>query len=114
MKIFCLILVLILSALDNSVSTCCFLCVIYFLGMVYSLTIPKEYEEYRFRLFNIIFSVYIVSALLVSLSFSISDNFLVSDSSRYIENYMKKTQMFFGSEGLYNCYFEFSDFELSI
>ena len=93
MKIVSLILVFALSVLDYSASTFCLLCVIYFLGMVFSLTIPKEYEEYRCRLFNNIFSVYIVLALLVSLSFLISDNFLVSDSSRYIENYMQRTQI---------------------
>lgn len=112
MKIFCLILVLILSALDNSESTCCFLCVIYLLGIVYSLTIPKEYREYRFKLLNGVYPVYIVSALLVSISFSATDYYLVSDSSRYIENYMQRTQMFFDSEDLYKCYFEFSDSNL--
>ena len=112
MKIVCLILVVVLSVLDYSASTSCFLCVIYFLGMVYSLTIPKEYKEYGVRLFNGIFPVYIVCALLVSISFSISDNYLVSDSSRYIENYMQRTQMFFDSEDLYKCYFEFSDSNL--
>lgn len=112
MIIICLILIFVLSVLDYSASTFFFLCVIYFLGMVYSLTIPKEYKEYRVRLFNGVFLVYIVSALVVSVSFSISDYYLVSDSSRYIENYMQRTQMFFNGEDLYKCYFEFSDSNL--
>lgn len=112
MKIVNLLLVLVVSVIDDSVSSFFFLCMIYLLGIVFSLIIPKEYKKDEIKLFDVIYLVYIISALIVSFSFSTTDYYLVSDSSRYIETYMQGTQMFFDSEDLSKCYLEFSDSNL--
>lgn len=107
-----LVLIIIASVFDGKISTFLILCSIFILGMLFSLFLSKGKRILGFKLFEIVYFAYVLSALIVSTSFSASDNFMLSDASRYIENYMHRTQLYFDSEDFYDCYFQFSDSNL--
>ena len=62
-----------------------------------------------FKLYNIVFIVYSLLALVVSFSFSIKDFFLVSDPSRYLDFFLNSTYVFWDKERIIECYLEYKD-----
>lgn len=104
-----IILILVfLGIIDNSIASGIIGLVMYLFGAVLLLC-NKDNRRHSFRLYNIIFAVYLICAFIVSRSFSVSDYFLVSDSSRYIESYMNSTFLLFDKEDFVNHYLKLSD-----
>lgn len=102
--------ILSLAALDNSIASLALSAVMYAIGIIMILSMcQKKSRRVYFRLYNIIFLVYFGFAFLVSASFSVSDNFIVTDSSQYIESYMSKTYLTWDEKDLINCYAGFGD-----
>lgn len=100
---------LVVFMIDGNLSSIVLSTFMYFIGLVIvTLKCRSNYKIYA-RLFHIVYLVYLTVALIVSQSFSVFDNFFVSDSSRYIETYMKSSTFYFDKQDFINCYIEFSD-----
>lgn len=105
-----ILLILFLGIIDSSIASGIISSGMYLLGAALLIcSCNKDNRRLSFRLYNIIFAVYLVCAFIVSRSFSVTDNFLVSDSSRYIESYMNSSFLLFDKEDFINHYLAFSD-----
>lgn len=107
-----LLLIILLSVIDSSYFTLMCLCVTYCIGLALVLTVPKLSRSNCYKVYNVVFFCYSLLAYVVSASFSVTNNFLVSDSSRYIESYINRNYLFFDIYDLIDCYFGFSDSNL--
>ncbi|MCQ2258764.1 MAG: hypothetical protein MJZ41_12355 [Bacteroidaceae bacterium] len=104
-----LLIAVLLSVFDASLSTFVGLLIIIVLGNISVLLCGKDNRNNASRLFLGIFSIYSVIAYIYSLSFGPSEWYLVSDSMRYIESYAPRTILMFDKTDFYKCYFEFAD-----
>lgn len=104
-----ILLILLLSAFDSSFTSLYISAVMYVIGVFVVLIYLKDRHKAVFHLYNLVFVIYVVAAFIVSFSFTVTDNFMVSDSSRYIESYMNRTVFYFDKQDLFNCYNEFAD-----
>ena len=112
MLLIVILLLILLATLDGSFSSLIISLGMYILGTIIVSIYCKNNRNTSLRLYNIIFFIYFALAFVVSLSFSSSNFFLVSDSSRYIESYMNSTSFFFRMEDFIKCYIGFSDSNL--
>lgn len=101
-----------LSLIDGSGSTALILATTLLIGFLFCFSLPGKHKKDGFRLFSIVFSIYTSIAFIVSLSFSGQGYFYVSDSMRYIADYMSRTSFHYDLQDLYDCYFSFSDTNL--
>ena len=106
------LLVICLSIFDGSASSAVLMSFILLGGMLSCLTLPLKKRKDGFRLFTITYCVYILVAFVASLSFSANQFFYVSDSMRYISEYIGRTTFYYSADDFYRCYFEFSDSNL--
>lgn len=106
-----LILISIFSVLDGAFSSVILL-TSFVLGNILNATLPKEYQQKGRCLYSIVFMIYVLLAYIVSVSFSTSEHFLVSDSSRYIESFISRLNFYYVREDFINCYTQFSDSNL--
>lgn len=112
MVVVVLILISVLSVLDGSLSSGVLLLSSFVLCNILNTTLLKEHQQKGRCLYSIVFIIYVLMAYIVSKSFSASDHFFVSDSSRYIESYISRLDFFYVMEDLIDCYTNFSDSNL--
>lgn len=103
------LIIIIVGSLDRSNAAMTICMEMYAAGALFILAFLRKNRKSSFRLFNIVFSVYIIMAYIVSLSFSANNNFLLSDPSKYIYTYMFRTSYFLTSEDFLNCYLGLAD-----
>ena len=85
------IAILLVGLLDGHMSSVIALLLIYSLGFISVQTIKEEnIRQEGLKYLGILFLIYIVSAYIVSLSFSNEQFFYVSDSRKYIDNYINQ------------------------
>lgn len=109
MVVVAFVLIILLSVIDNSFSSALFLMMTYFVGIGLTFSLPNRSRSRGRKVFDIVFFIYIIVAFIVSQSFSISDHFMVSDSSRYIESYINRISFYYVKQDFINCYLHFSD-----
>lgn len=107
--ILVLFTIALLALFDGSIASFILSLEMYAIGVIVVLLFKGGNSKYRFRLYNVIFEIYFVLAYIVSLSFSTTEHFIVSDSMRYIESYMNRTSFNFGIDNLIECYAGFAD-----
>lgn len=108
--LFVTILLIIISAvLDNSVASLIIGGGMFILGEVVILIFQRNNYKQSFKLYHIVYAIYIIFAFIVSNSFSINDYFLVSDPSRYLDFFLNSTDVFWNKEDIVRCYLEFTD-----
>jgi len=107
--IIAIIVAVIFAAMDASASSAVMLGFTLLIGSMMCFDIPGKQRKDGFSLFAIVFCLYISIAYIVSLSFSGHQFFYVSDSMRYIADYLGRTSFFFSTQDFYDCYFSFSD-----
>lgn len=108
--LFVTILLIIISAvLDNSIASLIIGGGMFILGEVVILIFQRNNYKQSFKLYHIVYAIYIIFAFIVSSSFSINDYFLVSDPSRYLDYFLNSTYVFWNKEDIVRCYLEFTD-----
>lgn len=112
MIIIAFVFAFFLSLIDGSGSTALILATTLLIGFHFCFSLPGKHKKDGFLLFSIVFSIYTSIAFIVSLSFSGQGYFYVSDSMRYIADYMSRTSFHYDLQDLYDCYFSFSDTNL--
>lgn len=105
-------LVVLLLAVVDGAGSAVMLIFTLLIGMLICMTLPQKQRSSGLNLLAVIFSIYVSVAYIVSLSFSRSESFYVSDSMRYIESYIRRTTFFYSQQDFYDCYFHFSDTNL--
>ena len=109
MLLLVIFILILLAALDNSFSSLIISSGMYILGAIAVLICQSENRKKSFKLYNIVFSVYLPLTFLVSCSFSITDYFFVYDPSRYLDFFLNSTYQFWLKGDIARCYFEFAD-----
>lgn len=112
MRIFVAFLVALLLAAADGAGSAVMLIFTLLIGMLICMTLPQKQRSSAFNMLAVVFSVYVSVAYIASLSFSSSESFYVSDSKRYIENYIYRTTFSYSQQDFYDCYFNFSDTNL--
>lgn len=101
--------IIVLSILDASMGSLVLGCCLYIGGGVAVVITQRKNLKVSLRLYNIVFIIYAILAFIVSCSFSKTDNFIVSDPSRYLGYFIDATNVFWEKESIVRCYLEFSD-----
>ena len=104
-----LFIIVLIAVLDSSAASLIFGVGMYGIGAFLSLIGTGGGCKMRLGLYNRVFLIYFILAYIVSLSFNITDNFIVSDSSRYIDSYMYRTSFAFGNDDFIKCYLGLAD-----
>lgn len=112
MSIFVAFLVVLLLTVVDGVGSAVMLMFTLLTGMLICMTLPQKQRSRGMNLLAMVFSIYVSVAYIASLSFSKSEFFYVSDSMRYIENYINRTTFNYSQQDFYDCYFHFSDTNL--
>jgi len=113
MFVFALLLILLIFIVIVDGGASAFLALIsYMVGMGMTVTLPAKYRTNGKKAFNVVFLIYMLSAYVVSQSFSVRDHFFVSDSSRYIETYIHRLKFPFDIQDFIYFYFNFADSNL--
>lgn len=106
------LVLIVVNILDGSISTLFASVFIYIFGYLYSLNVGVNFKWNSVKLFFSVFSVYLLSAYIFSLSFQDNNFFLVSDPIAYYNREFSNTSnhnLNFYLNYLYRCYFEFAD-----
>lgn len=112
MNIFIAFLVVLLLAVVDGAGSAVMLIFTLLVGMLICMTLPQKQRSHGLNLLAVVFSIYASVAYIVSLSFSSSEFFYVSDTMRYIESYINRTTFFYSQQDFFDCYFHFSDTNL--
>ena len=110
--VLAIIALLIVNMLDGSMATLVLSSIVFGLCL-WSSTRGKtnEVRENGKKVFSIVFTIYIISAYIFSLSFANDEFFYVNDPQRYLGRFMSINSWSWESvwKSLYECYFMFSD-----
>ncbi len=107
--IFAVLLFIILFAyIDGSYSSLIISGSFYCIGAITLFALQRN-NKTAFKLYNVVFIVYSLLALVVSYSFTIQDFFHISDPSRYLDFFINSTNVFWDKERIVACYLEFTD-----
>lgn len=101
--------IIVTAVIDNSMAAFAAGFFILFVGVILCMTVDTNVREGAFKTLFSVMPAYIVSAFIVSLSFSQNDFFAVSDSMRYLQYYQNSTEYFRGWYYLVDTYMNFTD-----
>lgn len=101
--------IIVTAVIDNSMAAFAAVFFILFVGVILCMTVDTNVREGAFKTLFSVMPAYIVSAFIVSLSFSQNDFFAVSDSMRYLQYYQNSTEYFRGWYYLVDTYMNFTD-----
>lgn len=102
---------LFINILAFSLSSLFAIILIYIIGFLFSQKVQKKYKNDSAKLFFYVFSIYLISGYVFSLSFNIRDNFLLSDPTVYIEQFSKNWSLDKSLiiDYLYGCFIKLND-----
>lgn len=106
------IIAVLFTILDGSGSAAVMLGLILLMSTLFCYSLPKRNRKSSLRLLTIVFSLYVSIAFIVSLSFNENQYFYVSDSMRYIADYMGRTSFQYDFHEFKDYYFNFYDSNL--
>lgn len=106
------IIAVLFTILDGSGSAAVMLGLILLICTLFCFSLPKRNRNSSLHLLTIVFSLYVSIAFIVSLSFNENQYFYVSDSMRYIADYMGRTSFQYDFHELKDYYLNFYDSNL--
>jgi len=107
--IFSALVIIIINILSGELSTLFLSIIIYIVGLLYSIKVPTEKRNYSIKLFFVVYTVYVISAYIFSISFQNGQHFLLSDPLSFIERSNFYNPNYDNFSALYNSYIGFSD-----
>lgn len=101
----------VINLLDGSTSSLFASIIVYIIGFFYSFNVEREKRSYSSKLFFVVYTIYLISAYIFSLSFQKGHHFLLIDPLTYLQEFssVRDNSIEFYLQYFKDCYFLLTD-----